>query len=182
MKSLSLLLLVALPMGAQTKQADGTLGLTIGTSTIPDPYIYCTADAKLFCNPKGMVSVKAGDSTVVKLSDEEYANLQKLRQAVVDEEKRLAVKYGANLYLFHLSDPCKTLAAGQPCDSGGMMMDERPVDHYEFHGQFLLIDKPQWSSGISDGLVKDLPRNCDGCNPIILNRWPDGSVLKGAAK
>lgn len=159
---------------------------------------YCASSPdSQYCIPRGAM-MSTDDTTVVRMTTEEYANLQKLRQAVVDEEKRLAVKYGANLDLFHWYDPCLTLAQGRPCDSGGADVHEEPVDHYTFHGQFLLIDKAepntefpahwgeegmnkpkQWGSGISGRLV--MPKSTPPPdNAIILNRFPDGSVLKGS--
>ena len=64
---------------------------------------------------------------MVKLSDSEYSHLQELRQQVADEEKRLAVKYGARVGI-HFTDDFTSGVTG-------------PLDHYEFHQQFLLIDK-----------------------------------------
>lgn len=150
----------------------------------------------------GYITIATPESTVVKLSDEEYSKLQALRQAVVDEEKRLAVKYGAKGWSV-MQDPAHA-------------SDENFVapDHYEFHQQFLLIDKApsmKQNSGYSDwvksvdwgpsfGLytptsepwASDFCRqfpsasdqgmnHCDGpgCSPLILilNRFSDGSVL-----
>lgn len=87
-------------------------------------------------NPSASVTVHAKDSTMVKLSDDEYAHLQALRLAVSDEEKRLAVKYGAYV------PPTRPVEA-----YGGMYMtmcdrlDGCRPDTYTFHGQFLLIEK-----------------------------------------
>lgn len=68
--------------------------------------------------------------TGVKLSDDEYTHLQALRQAVADEENRLAVKYGAHIgvKLCHPDHACFTIYPLAP-------------DHVEYHGQFLLIEK-----------------------------------------
>jgi hypothetical protein len=72
-------------------------------------------------------------SKVVKLTDPEYANLQKLRQAVIDEEKRLAMRYGADV-----PPLCSSWPKAQP----GETCEAMPIGpHYEFHGQFLLIEK-----------------------------------------
>jgi hypothetical protein len=65
--------------------------------------------------------VETKDSTMVKLSDAEYAHLEDLRQRVADEERRLALKYGAQDHPF----------------MGAIYY----TDRYEFHGQFLLIER-----------------------------------------
>jgi hypothetical protein len=87
--------------------------------------------------PKGdddsaSITVRDG-SKVVMLGFAEYSHLQALRKAVADEEKRLAVKYGARP-----SDP------GEPCivsTCDSYWPKYRPADRYEYHGQFLLIEK-----------------------------------------
>lgn len=81
------------------------------------------------CDATGAIKVISAASTVVKLSDDEYSNLQKLRQAVIDEEKRLAVKYGWQ----------GDRAIGDAISPS--IEHLIPADHYEFHQQFLLIDK-----------------------------------------
>ncbi len=78
--------------------------------------------------------MSAGDTTIVRLPTSEYAHLQALRQAVVDEEKRLAVQYGAYMALTAVSR--HYLIA---CDRIGGCI--RYSDHYEYHGQCLLIQK-----------------------------------------
>lgn len=66
---------------------------------------------------------------VVKLSDSEYSHLQELRKAVVDEEKRLALKYGAE-------EDCETW------DRFGCIRWGTPrLGTYSYHGQFLIIEK-----------------------------------------
>lgn len=83
-------------------------------------------------NPLAVI-LRTPTQTVVKLSDDEYANLQKLRQAVVDEEKRLAGKYGATVPPLGSSWPM-----AQPRDT----CEALPIGpHYEFRQQFLLIEK-----------------------------------------
>jgi hypothetical protein len=79
-------------------------------------------------------SIENETQKVVMLGYEEYSHLRSLRQAVVDEEKRLAVKYGAN-------------PGHQICDMTCVAI--QLPDHYEFHGQFLLIDKvaPEQTKG-----------------------------------
>lgn len=148
---------------------------------------YCAASPdSQYCTPRGAM-MSTDDTTVVRMTNEEYSNLQKLRQAVVDEEKRLAVKYGADLNYWcgEAGDVCKWPDGWRP-------------DIYTFHQQFLLIDKAeptiafpahwgeegqnkpkQWGSGISGRLV--MPKSTPPPdNALILNRFPDGSVLRGA--
>jgi hypothetical protein len=91
--------------------------------------------ASALASPHSATMFALDGSKAVKLSDSEYSHLQELRKAVADEEKRLAVKYGAeeescgDLTVTNLRSP--TI-----CDSGWV-----PADHYEYHGQFLLIEK-----------------------------------------
>lgn len=78
-------------------------------------------------------SIESNDgSKVVSLSDKEYNHLQEIRQAVGDEEKRLAAKYGANLddYAFQTFPSLSTYPEAI-----------HHADHFEFHGRFLIIDK-----------------------------------------
>jgi hypothetical protein len=79
------------------------------------------------------IAVPADDgSKFVKLGLIEYSHLQDLRKAVEDEEERLAVKYGAVL-----SNPA-------PCPPYCATFNGAYVwqpDRYEYHGQFLLIEK-----------------------------------------
>lgn len=81
------------------------------------------------------VIVYGGDgSKVIKLSDEEYKHYMSMWQAVEDEEKRLAAKYGADLG--YLNMPCPP---NYGCMNNGI--PNRAPDHFEFHGKFLLIEK-----------------------------------------
>jgi hypothetical protein len=68
---------------------------------------------------------------MVKLPDSEYSHLQDLRKAVADEEKRLAVKYGAKPSCWDTI----------PKNSDTYCYDGYGPDHFEYHGQFLLIEK-----------------------------------------
>jgi hypothetical protein len=78
----------------------------------------------------GAISVPTHDALMIKLSDEEYFKLIAMRQAVLDEEKRLAVKYGAVIYNPTPCPPyCATMGYGPTWQS----------DTYTFHQQFLLI-------------------------------------------
>lgn len=80
------------------------------------------------CFKPDAVVVSTASGSMVKLADSEYKHLRELRAAVDEEEKRVAVKYGA-----FLRDP--ECAAAPGCIS--MWNDDR----YEYHGQFLLIEK-----------------------------------------
>lgn len=70
-------------------------------------------------------------SKSVLLNFAEYTHLQDLRKAVVDEEKRLAVKYGAKPSCWD----------DIPKHSDSYCYDGFTPDHYEYDGQFLLIEK-----------------------------------------
>jgi hypothetical protein len=94
-------------------------GFLIACNSDPDP--------KQMCDPKGRMLIHTPQTFVVRLADEEYANLQKLRQAVVDEEKRLAVKYG-----WWRGCTIAEMVEMQHC---------APPDYYEFHQQFIVIDR-----------------------------------------
>lgn len=91
-----------------------------------------------------VTQVKPGDGAiygdyprVVKLSDEEYARLQKLRQAVVDAEMAIAKAHG--VYFAPPPDPYPHFIA---CDSL-IGCFAKPTDHYQFRGQYLLINVPK---------------------------------------
>lgn len=73
-------------------------------------------------------------SKVISLSNKEYNHLQEIRQAVGDEEKRLAAKYGADLDDYVLRTfPSLSIYPEAIHNS----------DHFEFHGRFLIISKTQ---------------------------------------
>ena len=89
---------------------------------------------------KESVDVDSQTGRVVKLSDEEYARLQKLRQAVADEEKKIAAAHGVDtegdMY------PCgKDAVYGTMC---GVYPEWKPryPDRWQFRGQWLFINVP----------------------------------------
>ena len=90
-------------------------------------------------NFKETVDVDSQTGRVVKLSDEEYARLQKLRQAVADEEKKIAAAHGVDtegdMY------PCGKDAVYGTC---GVYPEWKPryPDRWQFRGQWLLINVP----------------------------------------
>lgn len=84
-----------------------------------------------------IATIKAPDGTVmVLMNGSEYAHLQALRKAVSDEETRLAQKYGA-------VKPCvvKRYVYCYLKNDGELESGSTPGDHYEYHGQFLLIER-----------------------------------------
>ena len=83
------------------------------------------------------VEIKSHTGTVVKLSDEEYARLQKLRQAVADAEMEIARMHGV-----YFATPIDLNFRINTCDR----IDgcpPKPTDHFEFRGQYLLINVPK---------------------------------------
>jgi hypothetical protein len=84
---------------------------------------------------------------VVKLSDEEYARLQKLRQAVADEEKKTAAAHGVDFGQAYVPPPC--IYYDMQCIQWdwGKEVQARPANHYEFRGQWLLINVPPSAKG-----------------------------------
>ena len=80
-------------------------------------------------------TIRVDDSRVVALSPSEYTHLQALRQAVADEEERIAKAHGVRYNtgpLFCASSPCF-----------GNLTREQAVDQYEYRGRFLLINVPE---------------------------------------
>jgi hypothetical protein len=96
-------------------------------------------------NFKDAVDVDSQTGRVVKISDEEYARLQKLRQAVADEEKKIAAAHGVLLVpkLIHAgTNTClaTSFITGFPsCDTD----QYQSADRWQFRGQFLLINTPE---------------------------------------
>jgi hypothetical protein len=91
-------------------------------------------------------SVDVGSQTgrVVKLSDEEYNRLQKLRQAVVDEEKKIAIAHGVDTEgdLYPCGKPTSTILSNMSCVMPVGWNYKYP-DHWQFRGQWLLINLPK---------------------------------------
>ena len=93
-------------------------------------------------NFKETVDVDSQTGRVVKLSDEEYARLQKLRQAVADEEKKIAAAHGVDITgcVPHGDTFC---TKGGDLFHGGQIVPAWFPDRYEFRGQWLLINVPK---------------------------------------
>lgn len=117
------------------------------TSETPCPPLTITrgiADLYMKKDDKGSLSIDTQASgRIVKLSDEEYARLQKLRQAVVDAETEIAKGHGV--------DPVGVAGDSGQCliaDGRCLTWAREPVaykapDRYQFAGQFLLINLPK---------------------------------------
>lgn len=76
----------------------------------------------------------SGGERVVRLSGDDYAHLQKLRKAVTDAETEIAKEHGVHPAVF---DPC-------PRDTNLFCGEGlRQADHFEFRGQFLLVNVPE---------------------------------------
>ena len=95
---------------------------------------------------KESVDVDSQTGRVVKLSDEEYARLQKLRQAVADEEKKIAAAHGVDITgcVPHGDTFC---TKGGDLFHGGQIVPAWFPDRYEFRGQWLLINVPPSAKG-----------------------------------
>ena len=81
---------------------------------------------------------------VVKLSDEEYAHLQKLRQAVADEEKKIEAAHGVDFgQVLHC--PLRVSLTIWSAWHGTRRRKYNRVhaDRYQFRGQWLLINVPR---------------------------------------
>jgi hypothetical protein len=93
-------------------------------------------------------SVDVGSQTgrVVKLSDEEYTHLQKLRQAVADEEKKIAAAHGVDFGQVYIPAPCIAYDMGCVAWDKTKEVQSRPADRWQFRGQWLFINIPSVSS------------------------------------
>lgn len=84
------------------------------------------------------------EGRIDRLSDAEYASLKKLRQAVVDEEAKIAKAHGVDFGQPYSAPTCGAWDMGQCI---GYQIDTevqaRPAERYEFRGQFLLVNVPE---------------------------------------
>ena len=88
------------------------------------------------------VDVDSQTGRVVKLSDEEYARLQKLRQAVADEEKKIALAHGVDFGQVYVPAPCIAYDMGCMAWDKTKEVQSRLADRYQFRGQWLFINVP----------------------------------------
>ena len=90
------------------------------------------------------VDVDSQTGRVVKLSDEEYAHLQKLRQAVADEEKKIAIAHGVDTEgdLYPCGKPTSTILSNMSC-AMPVGWNYKYPDRWQFRGQWLLINLPK---------------------------------------
>lgn len=77
------------------------------------------------------------------LSDAEYASLQKLRQAVADEETRIAKSHGVDFGVNGHIATCGAYDMGHCIGWNNDDVTDRPADRYEYRGQFLLVNVPE---------------------------------------
>ena len=89
------------------------------------------------------VDVDSQTGRVVKLSDEEYTHLQKLRQAVADEEKKIAAAHGVDFGQVYVPAPCIAYDMGCMAWDKTKEVQSRPADRWQFRGQWLLINLPK---------------------------------------
>lgn len=139
-------LFLAVPLVAQTAKpvpAPTAQTYSVGDYRLGLDHTVVSSDIHVDNNVPGAVYVNSQTGHVVKLSDEEYAHLQKLRQAVVDEEKKIAVAHGVLLErkLTHMgTNICfSTSYITGPCDTD----QYQAADHWQFRGQWLLINLPK---------------------------------------
>jgi hypothetical protein len=139
--ALAILLAVSTVAVAQTKPALAPQTYSVGDYRLGLDHVVVSSDVHVDNNVPGAVYVNSQTGRVVKISDEEYARLQKLRQAVADEEKKIALAYGVLLVprLIHAgTNNC--LATGLPsCDTD----QYQSADRWQFRGQWLLINMPK---------------------------------------
>jgi len=120
------------------------------TMTVGSPVELLNHNSKLtvIIKFKETIDVDSQTGRVVKLSDEEYARLQKLRQAVADEEKKIAVAHGVDTEgdLYPCGKPSKDYTnlweSGIACEMPVGWNYKYP-DRWQFRGQFLLINVPR---------------------------------------
>jgi hypothetical protein len=101
-----------------------------------------SSDVHVDNNVPGAVYVNSQTGRVVKLSDEEYARLQKLRQAVADEEKKIAAAHGVDFGQVYVPAPCTFYDMGCTEWDKTKEVQSRPADHWKFRGQWLFINVP----------------------------------------
>jgi hypothetical protein len=92
---------------------------------------------------KQSVDVDSQTGRVVKLSDEEYARLQKLRQAVADEEKKIALAHGVDFGQVYVPAPCIAYDMGCMAWDKTKEVQSRPTDRWQLRGQWLFINVPR---------------------------------------
>lgn len=86
-----------------------------------------------------VVIVESQTGRIERLTSTEYAGLQNLRQAVADEETRIAKAHGVYFESPHcIANPENVIGSCVNYPEAGFR--EAPSDQYEFRGQFLLIN------------------------------------------
>ena len=129
---------------SDTKAACELVGGTWNAPKSEKSFIAALTSVEYTADTSRSVTVNSQTGRVVKLSDEEYARLQKLRQAVADEERNIAAAHGVLLVpkLIHTgTNTCLSVIyiTGLPsCDTD----QYQPSDKWQFRGQWLLINVP----------------------------------------
>ena len=114
-----------------------TSGLLEGFSASHDdhnavvPYAWLTQD-----------SPSSSQGRIDRLSDEEYARLQKLRQAVKDAETEIAKAHGVDFGQAYVPPRCLYSDMGCMAWDKTTEVQARAADRYEYRGQFLLVNVP----------------------------------------
>ena len=140
--SLALLATVAVAQTPAPKPApNGYTPLNMNSTVV-------SGDVHIDNNVPGSVYVNSQTGRVVKLSDEEYARRQKLRQALADEEKKIAVAHGVDTEgdLYPCGKPTLTILSNMACVVSPEWKPRYP-DKWQFRGQWLLINVPPSAKG-----------------------------------
>jgi hypothetical protein len=126
-----------------TKVACELVGGTWNAPKSEKSFIAALTSVEYTADTSRSVTVNSQTGRVVKISDEEYMRLQKLRQAVADEEKKIAVLHGVLLErkLTHVgTNTCLATSFGfSSCDTDRY----QEADYWQFRGQWLLINLPK---------------------------------------
>jgi hypothetical protein len=104
--------------------------------------IHVTAMLSIPKTNTGASEIDSQTGRVVKLSDEEYARLQKLHQTVADEEKKIAAAHGVDFGQVYVPAPCIAYDMGCMAWDKTKEVQSRLADRYQFRGQWLFINVP----------------------------------------
>jgi len=95
-------------------------------------------------NDSATVTVPGKEGRIERLYLDEYAHLEKLRQAVKDAETEIAKAHGVDVEGCHSHGDffCASIDGHSPFEGGTFVNYNRDADRYEFRGHFLLVNVP----------------------------------------